>query len=402
MFYTLKNPTSTCIKQLLVVTALFSTVGSGAHAQQRIQECDANPVFQQVSQLIANKLYDQAVEVLDGFRGCAGRTPLESFQLGWLYGRARRFSEALKIFETLPADVPDSLTHDYAIALSRFELGQYQQAIDVLKQEQTSGKADEKSANLLAVSYSKLGLYKDAYDVLSNQYRRDPNDLTTYLNLVTVCAEAGNFAKAAEVASEARQHFPDSPDVLIVLGAANTMLAHLDQAFDDFSTAVKLSPNRADARFFLALVDYKQGKFSDAVNILQSAAKDGIADSDLRYLTAECLLKMDPANRPQALNELDRAIEMNANSVSARILRGKLLLEAGHSKEAVADLELASRRDPDSRAALYNLARAYQAVGRTSEAQTFFKQFRSQSINALNEFSDTRLNEALTGKDGQQ
>jgi tetratricopeptide (TPR) repeat protein len=402
MFYILRILTFTCIRRLQVVAPLLSFAISASNLQQRSQECDASTAFQQVDQLISKRQYDQAAAILDGFRGCAKRTSLETFQLGWLYGRARRFSEALKVFGTVPSNVPDPLTHDYAIALSSFELGQYQQAIDILKADQISGKADEKSANLLAVSYSKLGLYKDAYDVLSDQVRRNPSDLTTYLNLVTACAEAGNVARAADVAGEAKQRFPNSPDVFIVLGAADTMLGHLDHAFDEFSNAVRLSPGRADARFFLALVDYKQGNFSDAVNILQAAAKDGIADSDLHYLIAECLLKMNPPKSQKALHELDRAIELNSNSVSARTLRGKLLLEAGHSKDAVADLEMASRRDPDSRAALYNLARAYQTVGRTSEAQALFKQYRSQSANPLNEFSDTRLNEALAGKAGQQ
>jgi predicted Zn-dependent protease len=113
---------------------------------------------------------------------------------------------------------------------------------------------------------------------------------------------------------------------------------------------------------------------------------------------AECLLKTGSENSAQALQELDRAIDLNANSVSARTLRGKLLLEAGHPKEALPDLELARQRQPDSRAAAYNLARAYQAVGRDSEAEVLFKEFRAQAASPLNEFSETRLNQTLTGK----
>lgn len=371
-------------------------------AQSPTPECNEVAIFQRADQLVRSRQYDQASELLKRFEACPGRKPLDTFQLGWLYGRARRFEDALKLFQAVPHDVPDVMTHDYAIALSRFELAQYEGAIDVLRAYQTSGKADDKSMNLLAVSYSKLGLYRNAYDVLSEQIHRSPADLTTYLNLITVCAEGGDVGKAAEIATQARQLFPDSADVAIALGAAATMLGHLDQAYAQFSTGARLAPSRADARFFLALVDYKEGKYSDAIALLQTALKDGIADSDLHYLMAECLLKENSANLEQALKELERAIDLNAKSVSARALRGKLLLESGRTKQAVADLELARKQDPQSRAALYNLARAYQSEGRTSEARAIFQQLRSQSADALNEITDTRLNDALTGKAGQK
>jgi tetratricopeptide (TPR) repeat protein len=373
-----------------------------AGAQAPVQDCDEAAIFQRADQLIRDKQYDHATELLRRFEACPSRKPLDTFQLGWFYGRARRFDDALKFFEAVPHDVPDPMTHDYAIALSRFELAQYQGAIDVLRPYQTTGKADNKSMNLLAVAYSKLGLYRNAYDVLSEEAHRNPSDLTTYLNLVTVCAEGGDVPKAAEIAAQMKQLFPGSADVAIVLGAAETMLGHLDQAYADFSTGARLGPSRADARFFLALVDYKRGQFSNCVVVLQTALKDGIIDSDLHYLKAECLLKKDSTNGEQALKELDYAIDLNTKSVAARALRGKLLLESGRPKQAVADLELARQQDPQSRAALYNLARAYQAEGRTAEARSLFQRVRSQGADALNEITDTRLNDALTGKGGQE
>lgn len=397
MSYTLKTPALTCIKQILLLGLLTSSGKLLANPGQQAQTCDANTILNRVNLLLTNKEYGEAGKMLDRFRACPAHSPLETFELGWFYGRARRFEEALKVFETVPHDVPDPLTHDYAVALSRFELAQYQRVIDILKPHELSGAADEKSVNLLAVSYSKLRLYREAYAILSEEARRNSADLTTYLNLVTVCVEGGDLAKAADVAAQARRMFPQSPDVFIVNGAIETQLGRLDQAFQDFTRGAQLAPGRADARFFVALVDYKQGKFADAVSVLQMAVKDGIVDSDLHYLMAESLLKLDPGNTNGALDELNRAIELNADSISARTLRGKLLLDGGHAKEALIDLELANRLDPDSRAALYNLARTYRAIGRAAEAQTLFQQFRTRTADTANEFTDSRLNEALTG-----
>jgi tetratricopeptide (TPR) repeat protein len=359
-------------------------------------------VFQRVTSLLENKQYDTAAKTLDRFRSCPAHSQLETFQMGWLYGRARRFDTALQIFGTVARDVPDPLTHDYAVALSKFELADYQGAIEILEQRGSTGSADAKSVNLLAVSYSKLGQYRQAYDILAREAQKDSSDLSLYLNLITVCAEAGDFGKAEEVATEAQRLFPNSADVFIVQGAADTLLGHLDQAHNHFATGARLAPSRADARFFLALIDYKQGKFPEAISVLRTALKDGMADSELHYLLAECLLKLGSNSTDAAIHELNRAIDLNANSVSARTLRGKLLLDSGHPYDALRDLEFASRQDPDSRSVLYNLARAYRAVGRNSEAQDLFRQVRAQSTDTVNEFSRMRLNEALSGKSEQQ
>lgn len=382
------------------IVALLAVTALPCRATTQNAVCDPKTTFENVNGLLQTRHYEEAARVLDQLHRCPSLSALETFQMGWLYGRARHFDTALKVFHAVPDDIPDRLTHRYAIALSKFELADYRGAVDGLK-DLPPGDLDAKCANLLAVAYSKLGLYREAYAILTQQTQRDPHDVSAYLNLVTVCAESGNFEQAAEVASEATRLFPQSSEVFVVKGAANILLGHLDQAYSDFSRAVHLDPARPDTRFLLALTDYKQGKFSDAVAVLQAANKEGLVDSDLHYLLAECLLKLNATNTAAVIAELNRAIEINGNSVSARTLRGRLLLEAGHPKEAVGDLEFASRHDPESRSASYNLARAYRALGKTDQARILFQRLRGQTADALTALSNQKLNDALAGKGAQ-
>jgi len=119
-----------------------------------------------------------------------------------------------------------------------------------------------------------------------------------------------------------------------------------ESAHHDFAAAVRLSPRDPDAHFFVALSDYNQDKFAVAASELRSAIGSGIVDSDLHYLLAECAIRLDPTKPLDALPELNRAIEIDAKSVSARTLRGKLLLQGGHPREAVADLPLGAYDGP--------------------------------------------------------
>src|SRR5580704_8689321 len=209
---------------------------------QTPEVCAAQSVFTKADSLLKLKHYEEAEVTLDQLQECHSLTDLERFNLGWFYGRARNFKTALKILETVPLNVPDPSTHQYAVALGQFELGDSQGAVATLKGLQSQGLLDAKGANLLGVSYSKLGLYQDAYPILAEELRQNPQDPLAYLNLVALFADSANFARAAD-----------------------TLLGNLAKAHGDFEKAAQLSPRHAEPRFFLALTDYKQNNFTRAI-----------------------------------------------------------------------------------------------------------------------------------------
>jgi predicted Zn-dependent protease len=92
---------------------------------------------------------------------------------------------------------------------------------------------------------------------------------------------------------------------------------------------------------------------------------------------------------------LDRAIALNNTSVSARTLRGKLLMEEGRAKDAAIDLQVAHQADPGSRSATYNLARVDMALGKGEEARQLYSQLNKQPTDAVSELGDRKLKEAF-------
>jgi tetratricopeptide (TPR) repeat protein len=376
--------------------ALLSLLGPAlCHGEQPDHRCDARAGFQRVDSLLRNKHYGEARAVLGQLQTCHNLAAVDMFNVGWLYGKARDFPSALTIFRSVNADVPDHPTHEYAIALSEFELGDYRSTARVLSALRSKGLCAAKCSDLLGVAYSKLGLYQDAYPVLAENFQKNPTDPFAYLNLVTFFADTGNFSTAAEIASRAVAAFPRNTEPLMMRGSLNMYQGRLESAHNDFAAAVRLSPRDPDTHFFVALSDYHQGKFTNAASELRSAIGAGIVDSDLHYLLAECAIRLDPTKPLDALPELNRAIEIDAKSVSARTLRGKLLLQGGHPREAVADLRLARKMAPESRSALYNLARAYSVLGKAEEAKSLFAQLSATTPDVLSELSDRRLKSAL-------
>jgi tetratricopeptide (TPR) repeat protein len=388
---------------LLIAGVLWLIRPDAGFAAQQKESCDAQSGFAKVGKLLAKKEYQGAKEILSILQACPNLSQLEVFNVGWLYGRAHDFSQALEIFDSVPPDIPDPLTHGYAIALSQFELGSYQPAIDGLNKLRSQGAFDAKCADLLGVSYSKLGRYQEAYPIMAENLQHNPTDPFAHFNLITLFVDAGETAKAAQVADNAVAALPRSAEALVMRGSIKMSQSRFEAAYDDFSAAAGISPHSPDPRFFMALSDYKQRKFVEGAEELKAAIRSGIVDSDLHYLLAECIIRMNSSSSSAALAELNRAIELNPKSVSARTLRGKMLLEAGHPQDALIDLrvarELAPNPERDSRNATYLLARTYMALGKRDQANTLFAQVSSQfilnNLDTLNELGDRRMKAVL-------
>lgn len=370
---------------------------------QQERACEPNTTFAHIGSLLQTHDDQAAKKLLRGLESCTRLSPIQRFNVGWLYGKAHDPSDALRIFNSVKSDVPDRLTHGYAIALVSFELERYQAAVDTLTALRSAGIFDAKCADLLGVSYSKLARYQDAYAVLADNIRKNPSDAYGYFNLIALFVDTSEMDKAAIVANKAVAAFPRNADALCMRGAIELSQDHSDEAHRDFAAAAQLATKAPDPPFFMALVDYRQRKYDDAEQVLRNAIASGIADSDLHYLLAECLLRHDPANTAGALSELNHAIRLNPNSVSARVLRGSTLLQVGRPQDAATDLKIARNLDPvfqrDTRNTTYLLGRAYMALGKREEAKALFaqlgQQFNNKQPDTLSQLSEQKLRAAL-------
>jgi tetratricopeptide (TPR) repeat protein len=401
------NPTSQCreVKGLWVLLAaiLCAFAPTISLAAQDQQPCAPEKNFTKAGHLLERKDFQGAKVVLRRLEACPHLSPLQRFNLGWLYGKAQDFPDALKVFKSVQPNVPDQLTHGYAIALVHFDQGQYQAAIDILTALRSKGISDAKCADLIGVAYSKLGRYQEAYTVMVENLRRDSSNPSAYYNLITLFVDTGELDKAAQVADKAVVAVPENAEALSMRGSIELSQGKTEHAYRDFASAAQLSPGAPDPPFFMALAEYRQSKFEEAGQILRNAIASGIADSDLHYLLAECLIRIDATDSVTVLSELDRAIQLNPNSVSARVLRGEKLLQSGRPHDALVDLKIARELEPnpqrDARNTTYLLARAYVAVGKQEEAKILFAQlsphFSSDKADTLTRLSDHKMQAAL-------
>src|ERR1700747_2195407 len=110
----LNNATDiTKFNAIITLVVCLLALPARAGASPTAPSCNAAQTFSNVDEQLKNERYGEARTMLDSLRSCPTLSNIEQFNLGWLYGRSRDFHTALTIFNSLPADVPDPLTHQY-------------------------------------------------------------------------------------------------------------------------------------------------------------------------------------------------------------------------------------------------------------------------------------------------
>lgn len=105
----------------------------------------------------------------------------------------------------------------------------------------------------------------------------------------------------------------------------------------------------------------------------------------------------------RALSELNQAIQLNPNSVPARILHGSTLLEAGRQQDVLIDLKIARDLDQtpqrDTLNTTYLLGKTCVALGKREEATALFaqlgRQFSGNKAVTLNQLSEQKMSAAV-------
>jgi tetratricopeptide (TPR) repeat protein/pimeloyl-ACP methyl ester carboxylesterase len=213
----------------------------------------------------------------------------------------------------------------------------------------------------------------------------------------TLCMGGGGTATALKACSaiiDAGHELPDSlPYAYLYRGKAQLALNHNDQAFQDFTAALKFDPPLAHAQFGLGQVYKARADWPHAAEEFGEAAASQSEDADIDAFTADAegtfrpdsltehgyalyksgdlqsaLADFDQASKlcptcsgpyrdkalvldalqknDEALAAADRAIALNPRSGAAFLVRGVIKAHAAKYDQAIADYDEALRLDP--------------------------------------------------------
>jgi tetratricopeptide (TPR) repeat protein len=132
------------------------------------------------------------------------------------------------------------------------------------------------------------------------------------------------------------------------LGSVLFLAQDLDLARQHLQKSIELQPNQRAAYYYLGLVAEGQNNSKQAIEILRDLLHR-YPDYALPYEALGSIL-LKERDFTQALQILEKAVQLNANSVKAHYQLGMLLGRIGKQEESNTQLEIARKLEADERA----------------------------------------------------
>jgi tetratricopeptide (TPR) repeat protein len=182
-------------------------------------------------------------------------------------------------------------------------------------------------------------------------------------------SQAGQPAQAMETLQELVASHPDSAEAHVGLGVleAGAQPPSLEAAIVEFREALRLDPNKDEARLSLGRALISQQNFSDAIAPLREYVEREPLDYQGYYaagLAYKGLQQWDPS-----VELLQRAARLNPSSYEVHYELGFALAETGQTERAIRELRAAEKIRPSAPEVHDQLARLLAKSGQKELAQ---------------------------------
>lgn len=328
-----------------------------------------------------------------------GLTPAQQFKIAWLLGEAKDYPAAIRLFNSLPQDFPDSFGRGYGVALAYFEQKQYAECIKALTDLKARSEVRPALFSLLGAAEEKSGQTLKAYDAFRQGILRFPRDDENYLNISTLSVEHLNYDVARQVLTSGIREIPGDYKLFLARGVVYTLRKEMSEAQADYEKALALAPGESSTYIALGICFMDQDRFAEAAQIFRQGIQKQIKDVLLYYFLADALFHQGVTASsplyPAALAAVEGSLKLDPDFAYGYLQRGRLELIRNQTENAVTDLEHARSLAPHSRTILYQLGIAYRRAGRQAEAAKLFARVAEASKEEAAQFRKGKLMEIM-------
>lgn len=270
------------------------------------------------------------------------------------------------------------------LGLAEFKQGHFRAAIVPLSAVVATDGKDMQARTLLGLSYYGDKQFAKAAQHLKIVAQADPSNSELHQILAHSCLWAGDYTCALEGFQQILRTQPDSAAAHVLVGEALDGLGKTPDAIAEFHLAAEVSPREPNVHFGLGFLYWKSHEYQKAKQAFETELKNDPNNAQALAYLGDTEMKLN--NLESAARLLRRATALRNDIRIAHIDLGLLLMQNKKYKEAAVEFQKAIKLDPDEADAHYRLARAYQALGQSAEAEREFK-----LVQKLHHESDTKL-----------
>jgi tetratricopeptide (TPR) repeat protein len=194
---------------------------------------------------------------------------------------------------------------------------------------------------------------------------RNSNDVT-FLNFGQELVRLGKAAEGVPLLQTAVKDSPDDAQAHFNLAVALNQTGRKEEALDEFTNAIKLAPEFFEAHAAMALTLLETGRPAGAVQHFREAVRLKPDLPGIRMNLANAL--MQSGNHAEAIKEYDEALRIDPNNAGTHNSLAVALQKENRINEAIVHYESALRLQPDDAETHSNYALALETAGKTKEA----------------------------------
>ncbi|HEY4088697.1 MAG TPA: tetratricopeptide repeat protein [Bryobacteraceae bacterium] len=257
---------------------------------------------------------------------------------------------------------------------------------------------DAKLSAAIGIQLAQAGEFAAAETFLTHALAPDPANFAFQYQLGIVAMRAGHNERAKKVLENALRGQPHSADVLYALAYVDHALHQNEAAVRLLSEASRLAPQRADVQKLLGMSTSDLLAYEDSAaawdrymklepnddvgrrerGFAKTNTKQAEGMADLEWFVArhpddatglfELGVAQGGSDPDQAIATLTKALSLRPDFADAHAARGALEYQQNNADAALADLEFAASKQPNSALVLDHLGQTYLLLDRPKDA----------------------------------
>jgi predicted Zn-dependent protease len=159
---------------------------------------------------------------------------------------------------------------------------------------------------------------------------------------------------------------PNSVYAHEVAGEIDASMHNYDGALVEYQKAVSQAPNQPGVHMHMADAFWEMNKWDAAEREYTAELANDPNNCDARWKMGDSILEANGSSA-DALKQLDDAVKQCPTLMQARVDRARALVRLNRAPEALPDLQLAEKSNPDEPSIHFLLASVYRAQGKSAE-----------------------------------
>ena len=279
----------------------------------------------------------------------------------------RQDGAAITLLKGFAAPEKEAPEQAYLLGLAYLDQGATSEAADSFK---TAARLDPKDGrpiyHLALLAATSPDNRSNAVQLLQSAIAREPANTTYSLTLARLLLAEDRAEEARSVLVQMHDSRDSEAQKYTLLGVALAATHQAAQAVPQLQKALQLDPSLALAENVLGFCFLQQG---DYVRAAQAYGRASTLEPKRALYARDAALALARADQSvDATRFAERAVALEDSNARNHVLLGKLYVAAGRTPDAIHELLRAAELDPESDAACYLLARAYQQQGNRQQA----------------------------------